>query len=324
MNKILQLNILLFSVSFILCSLPALSSDETPTETYDNVLARLEKIKEIRTKEENKKRIKEQNKKDNSDENKEKENNKEELEITADNYVLTFDHDKLPNLNGIWILKKKTIKRKVNPVLTKPITFRHCNTRLPFEKRDFEEKQVVIAESGPDSFTAMAIYPITDDIYHDPNIKKDIIYQNFSFKASIRPEDITYAYTIKLKDPIENSTLARQLWLNGKLKLEHISGSSIKAKGWEVEYTPECQGFIVDEIAFEFEKERNIKGAGEGIVPHSFLIEQAANAATGEGSEPNEIPDENKPMNLESAKEKIPLETIKKYKGENNLVPGLW
>ncbi len=299
MIKNLKLNVLFLLITLLGCSLPAISS---PEETYDIVLARLDKAQEVKN----------QSKKDKA------------CVVSNKQWDLKFEHDQLPNLNGIWKVTKKTNKRIASPVLSKPITFVHCTSRLPFEKRDFEEKQVVISLVSPNSFSVMALYPITNDIYHDPNQDKDFIYQNFGFKAVIRPEDITYAYTIKLMDHIENHTLSRQLWLNGKLQLEHISGSKITGKGYEIEYTPECHGFVTDEVVFEFEKERNIRGAGEGIVAMSFLIEQAAIASPGEGAEPNEIPYENKSMNLESAKEKTPVETIKEYTIKGDLVPGLW
>ena len=288
-------NLIFLLFLFIGSSLPAFSL----TQTYDQVLARMERVKEI----------KDQKKKEKT------------CPLVNKNHELTFEHERLPNLNGIWKVKKKTSKRIANPVLSRPITFVHCTSRLPFEKRDFEDKEVVISLTSPNSFNVMAIYPITDDIYHDPNQNKDIIYQNFSFKASIRPEDITYAYTLRLKDHIENRTLSRQLWLNGKLQLEHISGSKIIGKGYEIEYTPECHGFVTDEVTFEFDKERNISGAGEGIVAMSFLIEQAANAA-----EPG-VPDENKSMNLESAKDRSGFEPNKNYKPDDNKnikIPGLW
>ena len=246
----LNFNILFLFPLLIACSLPAISS---PEERYDRILAKLERVKDIQTEREKKKETTEQNKEDSSKE-KEKKKNKEEADLTPENWVLTFEHDKLPDLNGVWKLTKKTNKRIASPVISKPISFVRCTSRLPFEKRDFEEKDVVISSSGPDSFSVMAIYPVTDDIYHDPNQKKDIVYQNFSFKGVIRPENFTYAYTLKLKDHKENNALARQLWLNGKLKFEHISHSKIVAKGYEIEYTPECRGFVTDEIAFEFEK----------------------------------------------------------------------
>ena len=299
MTRQLQFNILIIFPILIGCSLPALSS----AENYDKVLARMDRVKETKNQYKTKKACPLTNSK------------KREL---------TFEHDKLPNLNGIWRVTKKTNKRIANPVLSKPITFIHCTSRLPFEKRDFKEKDVVISLTSPSSFQVTSIYPLTEDVYHDPNRNKDVIYQNFSFKSVIRPEDITYAYTLKLKNHLEDPTLARQLWLNGKLQLEHVSRSKIVAKGYEIEYTPECHGFVTDEVVFEFNKERNIRGADEGIVAMSFLIEQAAIASSGEGSEPNEIPNNNKFMNLESAKEKVPLELIKNYPDRDNLIPGLW
>lgn len=229
MKTKLYFNILLLFPLLIACSLPAISS---PEETYDKILTRLDRVQEV----------KDQSKKDKA------------CVISNKNWGLKFEHDKLPNLNGIWKVTKKINKRIANPVLSKPVTFIHCTSRLPFEKRDFKEKQVVISLTSPDSFSVMALYPVTDDIYHDPNQGKDFIYENFGFKAVIRPEDITYAYTLKLKDYIENPTLSRQLWLNGKLQLEHISHSKITGKGYEIEYTPECHGFVTDEVSFEFEK----------------------------------------------------------------------
>ncbi len=313
----LYFNILSLLLFFIACSLPANSS---PEERYDKILAKLERIKDIQSEQE-KKEAKEQNIKEDSKDEKTK--TREEADITPENWVLTFDHAQLPDLNGVWLLTKKTIKRKANPVLSKPITFVHCASRLPFEKRDFEEKEVVISLTSPDSFSVMAIYPITDDIYYDPNQKKDIVYQNFSFKGIIRPENITYAYTLKLKNHMEEPALARQLWLNGKLKFEHISQSIIKAKGYEVEYTPECRGFIIDEIAFEFKKQTDISGVGEGTIAMSFFIEQAANAAEirdpDKGSilpEQGNIPNENKslPTQFNSAKDKSGFEASNNYK----------
>lgn len=313
LQKFISLSIFLLAI----CFLPAFGEDETPTESYDNILATLDRTKETQI--ENQNREEEQ-----TEENQRTDDEPGQVEISTDNYIFTFDHDRLPNLNGVWIVKRKTLKRIINPVLSKPITFKHCTTILPFEKRDFEEKQVVIAENGPNSFGVMALYPITDDVYYDPNLDNTFIYQNFLFKAEIRPEDLTYAYTPKLHEPIENAPRARQMWLNGKLQYEHISGSKIKARGWEVLYTPACHGYVVDEVEMEFDKDHNIKGPDEGIIAMSFLIEQAAQASPGEGAEPYDIPDEYKPMNLDSAKEKKPLEPIKKYSGKSNLVPGLW
>ncbi len=335
MIKKLKLSIFLFLPVMALCFLPAFGS----LEGYDKVLAKLEKAKEVQLEQEK------ESLKQNKAREPEQDDNiiidetaiddtipSEESLIEEDNskkpkgWTLTFDHDQLPNLNGIWVLKKKTVKRLINPVLSRPITFEHCTSRLPFEKRDFEDKEVVISLTNPNSFTVRALYPITEDVYNDPNQKKDIVYQNFDFKAVIRPEDITYAYTLKLKDLLDNPSLTRQLWLNGKLHFDHISGSKIKATGYEIEYTPECHGFVTDEIAFEFEKERTLSGDGEGIVPRSFLIEQAANAAElhtpGDGSlvpEPNDIPNENKslPEVLDSAKDKSGFEASNDYKPAN-------
>lgn len=337
MIRILKSSIFLLLPVMALSFLPAFGSQEE----YDKVLAKLERAKEVQLKQEKKQESLERNKEEepSQDDNiiieetatDDTTTNQEEF-IEEDNdkkpkgWTLTFDHEQLPNLNGIWVLKKKTKKRLINPVLSQPITFVHCTSRLPFEKRDFEDKEVVISLTSPNSFSVRALYPITEDVYNDPNQKKEIVYQNFDFKAVIRPEDITYAYTLKLKDFVNNPSLTRQLWLNGKLHFDHISGSKIKATGYEIEYSPECHGFVTDEIAFEFEKDRTLSGDGEGIVPGSFLIEQAANAAElhtpGDGSllpEPNDIPNENKslPEVLNSAKDKSNFEASNNYKPAN-------
>lgn len=233
-------------------------------------------------------------------------------------HTLTFEHEKFPNLNGVWLLSKKTISRKTNPLIKKPLTFVHCNKRLPFEQRDFVNKEVLINAWGPDQFAIRAIYPVTNDIYTDPNQKKDIEYQHFSFKGVIDPDDLTYSYTLKLKDHLESLTLARDLWLKGRLYFDHISRNKITAHGYEVEYTPECEGFLIDEIAFEFKKERDVEGTG-GALESIPVIEQPAYA------EP--------PLEPESAKEKTKFEPASIYKKVDTTetppkkpikVPGLW
>ncbi|MBI3591263.1 MAG: hypothetical protein HY094_07815 [Candidatus Melainabacteria bacterium] len=238
----------LFSIAIcaVFSFLPAKSS----SEGYDKILERLEKVQT-------------------------QENTKEEEPKT---WSLTFEHDKLPKLDGTWILTKTTTKRVVNPLLTKPTTFVHCNSRLPFEKRDFEEKEVVVSSRGPDYFLINSKYPTTKDVYHDPNLNEDIEYHNFSFKAVIDPEDITYAYTLRLNNHKENPALARELWLNGKLKFEYISRNKILAKGYEIEYTPECQGFIRDEIKFQLVKTNAVEEYHENGLDKLSLLEQPAYA----------------------------------------------
>ena len=139
---------------------------------------------------------------------------------------------------------------------------------------------------------------ITKDIYHDPNLNEDIEYHNFGFKGVIDPQDITYAYTLKLNNHKENPTLARQLWLNGKLKFEYISGDKIIAKGYEIEYTPECHGFIRDEIEFQLVKTNNVEEQNNSTLDRFPLLEQPAYA--------EEIKSENKQLakHLDSAKDK--------------------
>ena len=164
--------------------------------------------------------------------------------------ILEYEHDNFPSLDGTWLLTKTTLKRKTNPVLQKPHGVLLCNSRLPFEKRDIISKEVVISSQGVDHFVVNAKYPATSDVFFDPNLNKEIKYQNFGFKALIDPIDLTYAYTLKLNNHLENPALSRQLWLNGRLKYELISPVKIIAKGYEAEPTPECDGYILDEVEF--------------------------------------------------------------------------
>ena len=170
---------------------------------------------------------------------------------------LTFEHNKFPNLDGIWVVKKTTLKRKINPVLSKPTTFIHCNLRLPIEKKDFINKEVIIRTQSPDSFAVRSLYPVTSDIYVDPNLGEDIEQKNYSFKATLDEKDITYAYTSKLKEYDNYASIPRQLWLNGRLNYNSISPRKIIAKGYEIQYTPVCHGFIMDEVQFEFRKTKD-------------------------------------------------------------------
>ena len=73
-------NLLFLLFLFIGCSLPVFSL----TETYDQVLARMERVKELQEKKK-----------------------KEKACFPAKSLGLTFEHERLPNLNGIWKVTKK-------------------------------------------------------------------------------------------------------------------------------------------------------------------------------------------------------------------------
>ena len=171
----------------------------------------------------------------------------------VDRFILTFKHDRFPNLDGTWLLSKYTKRRISNPPLANEITtLERCNPRLPFEKRDFANKEVVVSAQGPDFFVVNAKHPITTEKYLDSYKNKEVEHQNFGFKAVLDPDNITYAYTLKLQDFMKNPNYSRQIWLNGKLNFEHISPKKIVAKGYETEYSPECRGFPLDEVEFVF------------------------------------------------------------------------
>ena len=164
-------------------------------------------------------------------------------------WALTFEHEELPTLDGTWIMKKKSVKRIETP-LRKNITHVQCNSRLPFEENPFE-KEIVLSPQGQDFFVFRALYPATNNAFLNPNKTKTAEYQNFGFKGIVIPHEITYTYTLKLTNHLENPAFARQLWFNGKLVIKNISRNKISGIGYEVEYTPECLGFIRDEISFE-------------------------------------------------------------------------
>lgn len=171
------------------------------------------------------------------------------LGALAESWILTFEHEKLPVLNGRWIIKKKATKR-IETHLSKPISHIHCNSRLPFEERPFE-KEIVISPHGQDFFVFRPLYPASQDTFWDLNRVKKVEYQNFGFKGVIIPEEITYVYSLKLINHLENPALAKELWFKGKLKFESISQDRITGKGYEIEYTPECIGSVRDLIEFE-------------------------------------------------------------------------
>lgn len=220
----------LFFIFVFLSTFSSLHAEDTVVEKYDRILAKLDAKKE-----------KEQNTEKSSDE-------------PYKTYDLTFEHDKFPHLDGTWHVSRNTIKRLSNPYLTQPNTFMHCNSVLPFELRDFKDKEVIISARGPDFFVVNSKYPVTQDVYNDPNRGEDVTYYNFGFKAVLDPKDITYAYTSKIENYMGYAPRARQLWLNGRLQFEDISQNKIVAKGYEIEYSPKCTGFLLDEVEFVFEK----------------------------------------------------------------------
>lgn len=86
----------------------------------------------------------------------------------------------------------------------------------------------------------------------------DANYQNVNFKGVIVPGEVNYRYVLKLVNNIENPSFARQVRFNGNVIFKKISGRKIEGKGYEVEYSPECLGFVRDEIEFEMTKKDNI------------------------------------------------------------------
>lgn len=171
--------------------------------------------------------------------------------------------ENLPRLDGIWKLKKETVKR-FDPYLIKPVTFIHCNSRFPTEIYDFE-KEVVINEGEFPYFNLRTKYPVTYHDYYDATKNKDIEYGNFGFKAAIDPEDITFAYTLKRTDYLNDREHARQVWFNGKVYYESISANRIEARGYEIIHSPECEGYLRDEVRIVLVRRGPVPPEGPGI-----------------------------------------------------------
>ena len=212
----------LFTTLFLLSNCSSVKSKAIDSvEKYDQILARLD-AKKLREKNYDLEEIdKEQNKKQPG----------EPYKIS----MLTFEHEKFPNLEGTWLLSRTTVKRLNEPYLTEPKAFMHCGAVIPFEIRDFKDKEVIISARGPDFFVVNAKHPLTQDVYNDPDRKQELTYFNFGFKAVIDPRDLTYAYTPKLDNYMANFPRSRQLWLNGRLQYRAISAGRIVARGYEVE-----------------------------------------------------------------------------------------
>jgi|GEM_PF-3459942 len=244
---------------------------------------------------------------------------KTKLESATDKKVeevkryLTFEHEKLPNLDGTWFLNK-TFKKRLNPdiFLKKPITFYHCASEMPIQNLDIVNKRVQLNARGIDFFAINPKYPNTKDIYYDGISKKDLNYVNFGFKGEVDAYDLTYAYTLKTDNHItDNLTNTRQLQLHGRLNYETISGNLIIAKGYEVKESPECRGFIVDEIEIRLVRaDGESGGEGKGIP----LLEQPAYAK-------DQAPDPG--LQFDSARDKSGIDASSNYNKKGG-VPGMW
>ena len=223
-----------------------------PENKYDLVLLRIEREKEMlekRNKETRKQGNKETREQSDKEAGKQRDN---EGEYEPQETVLSFEHSSLPILDGTWKIRKKTVKKgRVN--LIKEIARVTCNSRLPIAEREFES-DIVISPQGEDLFVFRSLYPTVDDPFIDSKGEREVDYQVFGFKGVVVPNEITYAYTLKLKDHKLNTHLFRQMYLQGRLFLDKISGDKITAKGYELVSSPECLGFVKDEIEFEIVK----------------------------------------------------------------------
>ncbi len=224
LNKTITL-IMILSICFVVKINPGYCSNES----YERILAKLERQKV------------------------QEESGKANKRKPLEKLVLTFEHENLPILDGTWVMKKKSVKRIETPI-RKAITSVQCNSRLPFEDRPFE-KEVVVSPQGQDYFGFHSLYPVTQNGYSNPAQTKNADYQTFGLKGVITANEITYNYTLKLVNHFDNPSFPRQLLFKGKLVFEDISRNKISGTGYEIEYTPECRGYVRDEIVFELVKE---------------------------------------------------------------------
>ncbi len=231
-------------------------------------------------------------------------------------YSIDFDHSKLPNLEGTWLLSKTVVKR-LNPdiILKKPTTFYFCTAKMPIENNDIENKLVLINTRGVDSFVLNPKYPNTKDIYYDGVNEKEVEYINFGFKGEIDPYDLTYAYTMKTNNHVtENINLDRQLWLNGKLEYKHISRNRIIARGYEKQESPECKGFILNEIEIKLVRASD-SSKGTDQMKGIPILEQPAYA-----EDKSQAPG----LQFDSAKDKSNIDANSNYNAKGKRVPGMW
>jgi len=239
---------LFFLFVFSTAYLPALATD---VEKYERILARLDT------------NIEEVDQQLNQD-------NKEGEKLRK--WYLTFEHENMPNLDGIWTFKKKSVKRVSVPLIN-PKSRANCNSRIPFSE-NILEKDVIVSARGIDRFVIKPLEIISESNHVNLTETNEADYQNFDFKGSVIPGEISYGYVLKLVNNIENPAFARQVRFNGKIIFEKISGRKIEGKGYEIEYSPECLGFIRDEIEFEMtkkdelakEEDADVKPEEEGIV----------------------------------------------------------
>ena len=173
-----------------------------------------------------------------------KENKGETIPVT---WSLGFEHNKLPVLDGIWILKKKSVKRYNAPTKFRDL----CESKLPFEENEFEH-EVVISPQGEDFFVIRSLYPVAKNSYSTIRKIKDIEYQNNGMKAVIIPGEITYTYNLQIIDPlIQYPQVERRLNYKGKMVIDSISKDRIAGHGYELQHASHCNGHATDEIEFE-------------------------------------------------------------------------
>lgn len=243
------------------------------------------------------------------------------LEKTIENksqsvkHYLNFEHTKLPNLDGTWYLNK-TFKKRLNPniILKKPTTFYHCTSEMPIENLDIRNKRVQLNSRGVDYFVINPKYPNTKDIYYDGVGNKEMHYINYGFKGEVDAYDLTYAYTLKTDNHItDNLENTRQILLHGRLNYETISSNLIIAKGYEVKESPECEGFIVDEIEIRLVRADGGSG-GDGDGKGIPLLEQPA-YANDKSPQPG--------LQFDSARDQSNIDASSDYDKKGN-VPGMW
>lgn len=226
-----------------------------------------------------------------------------------------------PRLEGTWSLRKKTIKNGYRSTL-KHVTHKQCSSVFPYDYKDFEKK-VVIDHEGHEYYSIRSLTPVSyhEYIYRDKS--QQTVYENYGFNAIIDPENLTFAYTIKNKHHLLQPNRARQIWFKGKVFYDKITPNYIHATGYEVKYSPECLGYITDEIELEFRKVRSKRTAYVASLPNKKYDNAIYTLTDDESSKATNLVDFPK----DSAKGKsdfMPSAKFAELDGTGTLVPGMW
>lgn len=242
------------------------------------------------------------------------------IDIPTPEHNFDLRPEGVPNLEGVWMFVKRTTKRHDTGLIV-PIKFNRCSNRFPYDERDFE-REVVIHHEGKEYFSIRPLYANTYHSYDNPFQDDRTVYVNYGFKGVVDPENVTFAYTLKDVGHLEHQTLSRQLMIHGKLFYEKITRNTIAGSGYEIIHSPECTGFLRDEIEFELRriKPKN-KGylAGLGVKGNHGPIPTLTEEQSKDATPLSNYKDTAKPnKNFDMLPNYAPLDS------DGEVVPGMW